>query len=56
MDDIGRVGTRKSLRNQSRTWKTTENEEERVENASESQNDVIEVGSETPQAPRRSRI
>jgi hypothetical protein len=56
MDDIERVGTRKSLRNRSKTWKTTDIEKERVENASDSEKDVIEVDPETPQAPRWNRI
>jgi hypothetical protein len=56
MEDIERVGTRKSLRNRSKSWKTTDIEKERVENASNSEDDAIEVEPETPQAPRRNRI
>ena len=56
MDDIERVATRRSLRNPKKTLKGSQFDRERVENAWESGDDVIEVEPALPRTPRPNRV
>jgi hypothetical protein len=56
MDDTERGATRKSLRNPKKTLKASQFDRERVENAWDSGDDVIEVEPALPRTPRPNRV